>query len=146
MPLARIVTVHPEYTEALSRQLEKEGYTVEVASPEDSSAVLADLIVDFEICPEEQALPRATEVAEQLHCDVAVESGFHLESPLPGSAPDARESTASSSISQDNDGVLLPDLAQQEAALMASPEMVAPIAPVKNDPAWNEDFFPSRET
>lgn len=146
MPLARIVTFHPEYTDALSRQLEKEGYTVEVASPDDNAAVLADLVVDFEICPEEQALPRATEMAEQLHCDVAVEGGFHMKTPSLASASFARESTASSPISPESNDAHLPDLTQQEAALTTSPEIGGGIPPAVNDPVWNEGSSTTQQT
>ncbi len=82
MPVARIITVHPERTDALLRQLEAEGYSVEVVRPE-SAAPPADLEIDFEICPEEHALERAVELAEHLHADIAVAPGLDLNRTEP---------------------------------------------------------------
>lgn len=99
MPVARIFTVHPERTDALLKQLESEGYSVEIVRPE-STAAPADLEIDFEICPEEHALDRAVELAEHLHADIAVAPGVELSrreaveqpaaksvQPVPAAAP-----------------------------------------------------------
>lgn len=77
MPVARIFTIHPERTDTLARQLESEGYSVEIVRPE-SPAAPADLEIDFEIWPEERALYRAAELAERLHADVCVAPGLDL--------------------------------------------------------------------
>lgn len=82
MPVARIFTVHPERTDALSKQLQSQGYSVEVVRPE-SPAAPADLEIDFEIWPEERALYRAAELAERLHADVCVAPGLDLNLPEP---------------------------------------------------------------
>jgi len=106
MPVARIFTVHPERTDALLKQLESEGYSVEIVRPE-STAAPADLEIDFEIYPEEHALDRAAELAEHLHADIAVAPGVELSrreaveqpatkslEPLPAPAPQPAAPTA----------------------------------------------------
>jgi hypothetical protein len=79
MPVARIITDHPERTDALSRQLETQGYTVEVVGRRAAVAAPADLEIDFEIWPEERVLDHAAGLAEELHADVAVAPGLTLE-------------------------------------------------------------------
>jgi hypothetical protein len=75
MPLARILTRFPEQARALSEELRHHGYTVEFSSPERAGKAPADLEIDFEICAETDALSRATDLAEQLHADLAVSAG-----------------------------------------------------------------------
>lgn len=75
MPLARILTRFPEHAGALSQELRHRGYTVEFSNPELAGKAPADLEIDFEICAEPDALSRASELAEQLHADVAVSPG-----------------------------------------------------------------------
>src|SRR5512146_1418290 len=82
MPVARIFTVHPERTVTLSKQLESEGYSVEIVRPE-SPHTPADLEIDFEVWPEQRALYRAAELAERLHADVCVAPGLELTRPEP---------------------------------------------------------------
>jgi hypothetical protein len=79
MPVARIITDHPERTDALSRQLETQGYTVEVVRRRAAVASPAELEIDFEIWPEESVLDHAANLAEELHADVAVAPGLKLE-------------------------------------------------------------------
>jgi hypothetical protein len=79
MPLARILTHFPEHAGTLSEELHRRGYTVEFASPERAGKAPADLEIDFEICAEPDALSRASELAEQLHADVAVSPGAVYE-------------------------------------------------------------------
>ena len=43
MPLARIFTRYPDRTADLSNQLQQQGYTVEVASPDQAHLAPADL-------------------------------------------------------------------------------------------------------
>lgn len=82
MPLARILTCFPEHAVTLSDELRRRGYTVEFSSPELAGKAPADLEIDFEICPEPDALNRASELAEQLHADVAVSPGVvHYQEP-----------------------------------------------------------------
>lgn len=78
MPLARILTRFPEHAGALSEELRHRGYIVEFSSPELAGKAPADLEIDFEICPELDALSRAGELAEQFHADVAVSPGVVL--------------------------------------------------------------------
>jgi hypothetical protein len=79
MPLARIFTLHPEHANALAQQLESHGYKVEFAPPGADPLTGADLLVNFDVCPHDAALERALELAEDLHCDIAVERGFEKE-------------------------------------------------------------------
>jgi hypothetical protein len=75
MPLARIFTRNPERTSDLSRQLQQQGYTVEVASPEQSDLAPADLEIEFEVCERADVLERAADLASELGADVAVAPG-----------------------------------------------------------------------
>src|SRR6185437_2424289 len=81
MPLARILTRFPEQADALSQELRQHGYTVEFSSPELAGKSPADLEIDFELCAEPDALSRASELADQLHADVAVSPGV-LDQPV----------------------------------------------------------------
>ncbi len=83
MPLARIITLHPDETGALFQQLQSQGYAVEVVSPDEIVARPADLEIDFELCPAGRALEHAAEVAQHLNTDVAVAPGLP-EQALPG--------------------------------------------------------------
>src|SRR5690242_17171968 len=76
MPLARIITLYPDQTAGLFRQLKSQGYTVEIVSPEDLVNRPADLEIDFEVAPARQALDRAAELATHLNSDVAVAPGL----------------------------------------------------------------------
>jgi hypothetical protein len=100
MPLARILTRFPEQADALSQELRQHGYTVEFSTPELAGKSPADLEIDFEICAEPDALSRASELADQIHADVAVSPGVldqpvlehaektHLEQVEPAERPD----------------------------------------------------------
>lgn len=79
MPLARIFTLHPEHANALAQQLESHGYKVEFAPPGADPLTGADLLVNFDVCPHDAALERGLELAEDLHCDIAVDHGFEAE-------------------------------------------------------------------
>jgi hypothetical protein len=75
MALARIFSRSPEQTTALSQQLQQLGYTVEVLSPDDAPATLADLEIQLEVCDPADVLRRATELAARMQCDIAVAPG-----------------------------------------------------------------------
>src|SRR5215467_13955145 len=75
MPLARILTHHPERAAALSEQLQQQGYRVEVCRPDQPNLATADLEIEFEICERADALERAASLADELHADVAVAPG-----------------------------------------------------------------------
>ena len=47
MPLARIITSHPEHTTAISRKLQQQGFSVELARPEDQHLPPADLEIQW---------------------------------------------------------------------------------------------------
>lgn len=81
MPLARIFTHHPERTAALSSQLQQQGYTVEVASPDQSNLAPADLEIEFEVCERADVLERAAGLADELHADIAVAPGVMQPEP-----------------------------------------------------------------
>src|SRR5258708_2433871 len=75
MPLARIITRYPEHTNNLSQQLQTEGYSVEIAAPEDVPFQPADLEIDFAICNPAEVLQFAARRASELGADVVVASG-----------------------------------------------------------------------
>ena len=72
MPLARIITLHPERTSALSEQLQQQGFNVELARPEETHLQPAELEIQFEVCDQQQALNRAAELARQLGTEIVV--------------------------------------------------------------------------
>lgn len=76
MPLARIFTRNPEGTADLSGQLRQQGYTVEVARPDQTNLAPADLEIEFEICERADVLDRAANLATELDADVAVAPGI----------------------------------------------------------------------
>src|SRR5262249_31968677 len=95
MPLARIFTHHPERTAALSSQLREQGYTVEVASPDQSQVAPADLEIEFEICERAGDLGSAAGLADELQADVAVAPGVMQPSTqAAGNAPTQISSAA----------------------------------------------------
>jgi hypothetical protein len=75
MPLARIFTRNPEGTADLSGQLRQQGYTVEVARPDETNLAPADLEIEFEVCERADVLHRAADLAAELDADVAVSPG-----------------------------------------------------------------------
>jgi hypothetical protein len=75
MPLARIFTRNPERTTDLSRQLQQQGYSVEVVSPDQAHLAPADLEIEFEVCERADVLERAGDLATELGADVAVAPG-----------------------------------------------------------------------
>ena len=88
MPLARIFTHHPERTAALSSQLQQQGYTVEVASPDQLDLVPADLEIEFELCERADVLERAAGLADEFQADIAVAPGvIQAATPVPAVAP-----------------------------------------------------------
>ena len=91
MPLARIFTRNPERTTDLSLQLQQQGYTVEVVSPDQAHLAPADLEIEFEICERTDILERAAGLATELGADVAVAPGVLRPAHQPdGSAKPAR--------------------------------------------------------
>jgi hypothetical protein len=81
MPLARILTHHPERTAALSSQLQEQGYTVEVVNPDQAHLSPADLEIEFEICERADVLERAAGLADELQADIAVAPGVIQSEP-----------------------------------------------------------------
>ncbi len=81
MPLARILTHHPERTAALSSQLQQQGYTVEVVNPDKANLSPADLEIEFEICERADVLERAAGLADELQADIAVAPGVIQSEP-----------------------------------------------------------------
>ena len=80
MPLARIFTRNAERTVDLSRQLQQQGYRVEVVSPDQSHLAPADLEIEFEMCERADVLERAADLASEFEADIAVAPGI-LQSP-----------------------------------------------------------------
>ena len=94
MPLARILTRNPERTEELSSQLKQQGYSVEVARPDQTNLAPADLEIEFEVCERADVLDRAANLANELGADVAVAPGILQMSPKPAAEPIMYGSTA----------------------------------------------------
>lgn len=75
MALARIYSRYPQHTTGLCRDLQQQGYEVEVLNPEIVPTRPADLEIQYEVCDAESALLRAGDLAAQMQADVAVASG-----------------------------------------------------------------------
>ncbi len=87
MPLARILTRNPERTADLSSQLKQQGYSVEVARPDQTNLAPADLEIEFEVCERADVLDRAADLATELGADVAVAPGVLQMAPKPAAEP-----------------------------------------------------------
>ena len=87
MPLARIFTRNPEGTADLSGQLRQQGYTVEVARPDQTNLAPADLEIEFEVCERADVLHRAANLAAELDADVAVSPGVLKPAVQPSPEP-----------------------------------------------------------
>src|SRR5437899_12149336 len=87
MPLARIFTRNPERTTDLSRQLQQQGYSVEVVSPDQAHLAPADLEIEFEVCERADVLERAGDLATELGADVAVAPGTLQPAVQPVAEP-----------------------------------------------------------
>ena len=94
MPLARILTRYPERTEDLSNQLKQQGYSVEVARPDQANLAPADLEIEFEVCERADVLDRAADLATELGADVAVAPGILRMPQKPAAEPVMYGSTA----------------------------------------------------
>src|ERR1051326_1615329 len=94
MPLARILTRNPERTEDLSNKLKQQGYSVEVARPDQTNLAPADLEIEFEVCERADVLDRAADLATELGADVAVAPGILQMPPKPAAEPIMYGSTA----------------------------------------------------
>lgn len=94
MPLARILTRNPERTADLSSQLKQQGYSVEVARPDQTNLAPADLEIEFEVCERADVLDRAADLATELGADVAVAPGILQMTPKPAAEPIMYGSTA----------------------------------------------------
>jgi hypothetical protein len=81
MPLARIFTRNAERTVDLSRQLQQQGYRVEVVSPDQSHLAPADLEIEFEMCERADVLERAADLATELEADIAIAPGVLQSAP-----------------------------------------------------------------
>jgi hypothetical protein len=88
MPLARIFTRNPEGTADLSGQLRQQGYTVEVARPDQTNLAPADLEIEFEVCERADVLDRAANLATELGADIAVAPGVLKPAAQPSPEPD----------------------------------------------------------
>jgi len=101
MPLARILTRNPERTAELSSQLKQQGYSVEVARPDQANLAPADLEIEFEICERADVLDRAADLANELGADVAVAPGILQMAPKPAAEPVVHGSTALQPVAPD---------------------------------------------
>lgn len=89
MPLARILTLHPDDAASLIQQLERLGFAVEVASPNEQNLDPADLEIEFAVCDQQQVIARAGAIANQLQAEIVVFPGAipPVPRPLPSSEP-----------------------------------------------------------
>ncbi len=155
MPLARILTRYPEQAGALSNELQQHGYTVEFSSPDAAGKPPADLEIDFEICAESDALSRASELADNLHTDVAVSPGILV---MPQRAAEelaenpAEQVTAGSFARNEDVTVQGPPLAAmediapaQESAPEEQAEEASPVAALNERPLGEEVRAEDRE-
>jgi hypothetical protein len=132
MPLARIFTRNAERTVDLSRQLQQQGYRVEVVSPDQSHLAPADLEIEFEMCERADVLERAADLATELEADIAVAPG------VLHSAPEAIvELKAQSPIHP----IEAQPVAAQPAPVQPAADSVVKIAPSKELPSDQEREF-----
>lgn len=138
MPLARIFTRNPEGTADLSGQLRQQGYTVEVARPDQTNLAPADLEIEFEVCERADVLDRAANLATELDADVAVAPGILQpaiqSAELPSAKPVAEPASdnlvelkaqpeAQRDPERDFEAAFAP-VVEMPAAMRASPEVV----------------------
>jgi hypothetical protein len=119
MPLARILTRNPDRTADLSSQLKQQGYSVEVARPDQTNLAPADLEIEFEICERADVLDRAADLASELGADVAVAPGVLQMPPKPAAAPIMYGSTAPQPVVPDP---IAPEPVLSSQKIMAEPE------------------------
>ena len=146
MPLARILTRFPEQADALSQELRQHGYTVEFSTPELAGKSPADLEIDFEICAEPDALSRASELADQIHADVAVSPGI-LDKP----AVERVEAAQLEEMVERPDNVLPfinpaqarePEIAQEQREEVAAELVAHEIIPSESSPGQEHVWEP----
>jgi hypothetical protein len=124
MPLARILTRNPERTADLSSQLKQQGYSVEVARPDQTNLAPADLEIEFEVCERADVLDRAADLATELGADVAVAPGVLQMAPKPVAEPIMYGSTVPQ-LQEPEPIALHPTLPQQT---LSQPTVAAPVA------------------
>jgi hypothetical protein len=83
MPLARILTLHPDDATILIQQLERLGFAVEVASPNQENLDPAELEIEFAVCDQQQVIARAGAIANQLQAEIVVFPGAIPPVPKP---------------------------------------------------------------
>ncbi|HYX54098.1 MAG TPA: hypothetical protein VE783_11655 [Candidatus Limnocylindrales bacterium] len=129
MPVARILTRFPERTSALVGNLQHHGYTVEIMRPGEAVLRPADLEIDFEICNNEDALQRASELAQQWGTDVAVSPGLGELAPEP--LADVVERPMAEAMRDEDEIVVIPPLTETApaTATMQQEEELAPQQP-----------------
>jgi hypothetical protein len=126
MPLARILTRNPERTADLSNQLKQQGYSVEVARPDQTNLTPADLEIEFEVCERADVLDRAADLATELGADVAVAPGILQMPPKAAAEPIMYGPTAPQMIAPDPIA-LKPTVVEPEPAMVmqGEPDSVA---------------------
>jgi hypothetical protein len=138
MPLARIFTRNPEGTTDLAGQLRQQGYSVEVARPDQTNLAPADLEIEFEVCERADVLDRAANLATELDADVAVAPGIlqpaiqRAEEPSTGPAAvsvsgNVVELKAQPEVERDPERdfeAAFAPVVEMPAAMQASPEVV----------------------
>jgi hypothetical protein len=122
MPLARILTRNPDRTADLSSQLKQQGYSVEVARPDQTNLSPADLEIEFEVCERADVLDRAADLASELGADVAVAPGVLQMPPKPVAEPIMYGSTAPQPVALDP--IALKPVVSEKITAEPKPEMV----------------------
>ena len=74
--------------------MKQQGYSVEVARPDQANLAPADLEIEFEVCERADVLDRAADLATELGADVAVAPGILQMPPKPAAEPIMYGSTA----------------------------------------------------
>ena len=137
MPLARIFTRNPEGTADLSGQLQQQGYTVEVARPDQTNLAPADLEIEFEVCERADVLDRAANLATELDADVAVAPGIlqpaiqraaepskPVAEPLTENVVELKSQPAAADDRERDFEAAFAPVIEMPAAMQASPEVV----------------------
>lgn len=114
MALARIFSRHPQQAAALSLELQRQGYTVEVLSPEETPVTPAHLEIQVEACLPAEVLRRAEELAAQIHADIAVAPGALPEDSV--SAPTAAASEVEAAVPEPAILPVAPEIPAQAAS------------------------------
>jgi hypothetical protein len=146
MALARIFSASPEHAAALIRDLERQGYEVEVIRPDETPSGPADLEIQYELCDTDRVVERANELASALQADIAVGTGVLGAAPMepvreefPSTITEAPASEICRETGEAQEVMLETNAAAREedraAAILVTPEVDAAETPAGPHPA-----------